>query len=235
MKKSIQFKIPNPCHESWGQMDKRTKGRFCSLCSKTVVDLTDKSQEYIQQIYEKTGGNMCGHIRAKQLGEYHQREAQLAYRLSSSWWKFRRWAIAASAALVLNGLTLLDSYAQEIQLRESSYTLKPLSIQHLDTVKIRGYVREKGTFHPLTSMRVHVKGIGTTILTDTKGYFELSIPRSRLKGKKSFGFEISGFGYDTLLIEDVPLNSYQLIARMEEDEELMLDGMMMLGDVEMEE
>ncbi|WPO82200.1 hypothetical protein SD427_15705 [Chryseobacterium sp. JJR-5R] len=46
--KNIQ--IPNACSENWRIMSLQEKGRFCSACSKCVIDFSDKHPEEIQQI-----------------------------------------------------------------------------------------------------------------------------------------------------------------------------------------
>ncbi|MCS3871347.1 putative nucleic acid-binding Zn ribbon protein [Chryseobacterium ginsenosidimutans] len=45
--------IPNPCSENWELMSSQEKGRFCSVCSKCVIDFTEKQPEEIQQILSK--------------------------------------------------------------------------------------------------------------------------------------------------------------------------------------
>lgn len=53
--------IPNPCSENWEIMFAREKGRFCSLCSKCVIDFTEKKSEEIEFIFkEKKGEGICG-------------------------------------------------------------------------------------------------------------------------------------------------------------------------------
>ncbi|MFZ5553518.1 MAG: T9SS type A sorting domain-containing protein [Bacteroidota bacterium] len=52
--------IPEPCHENWDKMTPVEKGRFCKVCSKEVVDFTNKKREEIISILENTSGNTCG-------------------------------------------------------------------------------------------------------------------------------------------------------------------------------
>ena len=68
MKSQYKISIPEPCHEDWNKMTPIEKGRFCSSCSKTVVDFTQKSATEIQQyLTENKGEIVCGHFYRKQL------------------------------------------------------------------------------------------------------------------------------------------------------------------------
>lgn len=58
-----RISIPEPCNENWNQMTPNEKGRFCDLCSKTVVDFTNKTEEQILSIISKnTDSKICGRI-----------------------------------------------------------------------------------------------------------------------------------------------------------------------------
>jgi hypothetical protein len=60
--------IPNPCSENWNEMNPQEKGRFCSVCSKCVIDFTEKNTSEIQQIItEKSDESVCGRFYNHQL------------------------------------------------------------------------------------------------------------------------------------------------------------------------
>lgn len=60
--------IPKPCNENWEIMSPQTKGRFCSVCSKCVIDFTQKQPEEIKQIFvERKDENICGRFHNHQL------------------------------------------------------------------------------------------------------------------------------------------------------------------------
>lgn len=60
--------IPNPCSENWNEMNPEEKGRFCSVCSKCVIDFTEKNSLEIQQIIEeKSDKSVCGRFYNHQL------------------------------------------------------------------------------------------------------------------------------------------------------------------------
>lgn len=73
--------IPNPCSENWETMFSREKGRFCSVCSKCVIDFTEKKSEEIEFIFkEKQGEDICGRFLSHQLNRRVGQSAKLKSR-----------------------------------------------------------------------------------------------------------------------------------------------------------
>jgi hypothetical protein len=63
-----KFSIPTPCHENWNSMTPDAQGRFCSQCSKTVIDFTGMANEDINSyIDSKEKGTVCGRFKGSQL------------------------------------------------------------------------------------------------------------------------------------------------------------------------
>lgn len=63
----MKLTIPAPCHENWDTMTPDEKGRFCSVCSKTVRDFTTSTdEEIINQVKSEAG--ICGRFTEGQLG-----------------------------------------------------------------------------------------------------------------------------------------------------------------------
>lgn len=68
MKSTFKITIPKPCYENWSSMTPKVKGRFCSLCSKTVIDFTKQSEKEIQKyLIENKYKRVCGRFYKKQL------------------------------------------------------------------------------------------------------------------------------------------------------------------------
>jgi hypothetical protein len=68
MENNAKFSIPKPCNEDWNGMTQEEKGRFCSVCSKTVVDFTSSNKEQIQEyLNQNKGKRVCGRFRDDQL------------------------------------------------------------------------------------------------------------------------------------------------------------------------
>ncbi len=64
----------NPCIERLSDMKPVDGGRFCDSCAKTIVDLTEKSNQEIRQMYDEHNGKLCGIVKPNQLQEnrfYH--------------------------------------------------------------------------------------------------------------------------------------------------------------------
>ncbi|MDR6404536.1 MULTISPECIES: hypothetical protein [Chryseobacterium] len=73
MMKNIQ--IPEPCSENWDMMSPQEKGRFCSVCSKCVIDFTEKQPQEIQEIIEeKKDERICGRFYDHQLNKIEKSE-----------------------------------------------------------------------------------------------------------------------------------------------------------------
>lgn len=63
----MKITIPTPCHENWDNMTTDEKGKFCSVCYKTVHDFTDFSEEELINRLD-SDINICGRFREDQLG-----------------------------------------------------------------------------------------------------------------------------------------------------------------------
>jgi hypothetical protein len=61
-------RIPEPCHEDWNKMQPDEKGKFCSSCSKSVFDFSNKTDVEIKNILlEHKDQKVCGHFKRSQI------------------------------------------------------------------------------------------------------------------------------------------------------------------------
>jgi hypothetical protein len=68
MQQPIQLSIPEPCHQDWNKMTPNDQGRFCTSCSKTVVDFSNMSDAALMQYFENLkDSNVCGRVYTDQL------------------------------------------------------------------------------------------------------------------------------------------------------------------------
>lgn len=66
-KTAFRVSIPEPCHENWNAMSPQEKGRFCGVCTKTVVDFSVMSDAEMFDTLKNGAGKMCGHFHRDQL------------------------------------------------------------------------------------------------------------------------------------------------------------------------
>lgn len=65
--------LPKPCHEKWETMTSQEKGRFCAVCSKTVRDFTNNSDDEILDCFsDHSSQNICGNFYESQLNRSMQ-------------------------------------------------------------------------------------------------------------------------------------------------------------------
>ncbi|BAP32169.1 uncharacterized protein CHSO_3132 [Chryseobacterium sp. StRB126] len=98
----MKITIPKPCHENWNNMSPDEKGKFCSVCSKTVYDFTNFSEEEIMNIFG-SNKDICGRFR----------EDQLDVNLNFS--------LASKLAL---GLLVVGGFTATVNAQETSQVLK---------------------------------------------------------------------------------------------------------------
>lgn len=61
-------RIPEPCHEDWNTMKPDEKGKFCKVCSKSVIDFSNKSDAEVHNIlHENKDKKVCGHFKTTQV------------------------------------------------------------------------------------------------------------------------------------------------------------------------
>jgi hypothetical protein len=65
----LKLFIPKPCHEDWGSMTPNEQGRHCAVCTKTVTDFTQMSDDEVNYFFlnKKQGERTCGRFTNRQL------------------------------------------------------------------------------------------------------------------------------------------------------------------------
>lgn len=68
MEPIFKIEIPKPCHEDWNTMTPDETGRFCSVCTKGVMDFTEMKAPEIQAYFIKNQGQkICGRFKNEQI------------------------------------------------------------------------------------------------------------------------------------------------------------------------
>ena len=113
MQKQTALYIPKPCHEDWNKMTPTERGKFCSACSKHVIDFSLMSDTQILNILSNQSGKVCGRFDAAQL---ERPLVETKIKKKKSWWM----------ALAMPLLFLFDrSEAQEMKAPGDTTVIAP--------------------------------------------------------------------------------------------------------------
>jgi len=116
MNSKFKITIPKPCHQDWNKMTQKEKGRFCSSCSKTVVDFTKKSTKEITDYLTKNKDTrVCGHFYKKQLDSITIEIPQITFNQELSFQKLFILALFFVMGTTLFSCQYADGKKQKIQ------------------------------------------------------------------------------------------------------------------------
>lgn len=117
--------IPEPCHENWNDMSITEKGRFCSSCSKVVVDFTNRSKASILQEYlnsDPNGEKLCGVFKNSQLDEINRDFELYTFRSKQSFQ-----SAFVFSLMVVFGLTLFSCSSEDQKNEFESFRIEAAS------------------------------------------------------------------------------------------------------------
>ena len=202
---NLILKIEKPCNEDFDLMTTNANGKFCNHCSKSVLDLTNLTDDEIFETLNKTKGKICGRLANDQLN-------RLLVKRNNNIYHTRLYKILAG--LLLIGTTK-ETLATEPNLRsetqfiieneeKNNQTYSLIKDETTDTLKnvIQGKVIDELTKEPLEYLTINIKNTSTSVATDANGNFKLIIPDSLLSGKITLilmypGYERREFEFDS--------------------------------------
>jgi len=203
LSKKVNISIPKPCHENWESMTPGDKGRFCSVCTKTVFDFTKASDKEIIEHLNKDA-TTCGRFVSSQLN----RDLIIPKEKSSYW-------ILASATLFsFLGIGSQSAYSQ-VRQDTIQTDKKDLNQDSIKTEKnpftITGVVSDE--IGPIAGVNVVVKGTIRGTTTDFDGKFAIKANEKEVLiftyiGKKTIELVVSNKSeYFISMPEDVIIST----------------------------
>lgn len=156
----MKIKISNPCPESWDNMQDSTEGKFCEVCSRCVIDFTEKTDQEIKDIINQNyNTRICGRVVSKSFSK-----------------------VAASVILITN-LTLVHAQIKSPDKSSVSQTIT-------NATKVSGRLISEKTQKVIIGAEViFVKKeqlIKTT--TNENGHFSFVIPNDQLDDRNLLYF-----------------------------------------------
>lgn len=175
-KQPYLLSIKNPCEQDWSLMTQNDIGKYCSQCSKTVIDFTALSDKEIFEIMNQASGKVCGRLTKQQLNR------PIAYKQQTNFARFYN---------ILAGLILLGTTGNSFANKSNTPSKEIIENNQLtlfsenanvglstDSLKniVRGKVVDKDTKMPIPGAIIGIKGSNKGINTDGEGQFKLLIP-----------------------------------------------------------
>lgn len=182
--KNYMLQIDNPCAEPWKGMSPDDAGRFCTSCSKSVIDFSKLSDKDIVQYLEQAAGKkLCGRFTATQLNRVLATQQQpRSFRIPQVFAGLVLLGSADNASA--SALTFQKTSVEKVCADESIaiHTIAEQQEQPGDSLKnvVRGKVQDLETGEFLPFVRVFVKNTASSALTNIDGDFTLVIPDSLL-------------------------------------------------------
>jgi hypothetical protein len=197
MQKQTSVYIPKPCHADWNEMTQTRQGKFCSACSKQVVDFSLMSDNQILKYLSGQSGNLCGRFGAEQL---ERPLIETKIRKKKSWWmavampllflfdrsEAQENKLAGETTIIVSGEN--DTLHRVLGYRPSEILTgkvavanpqKPASL--IDTAIsisnetiVTGQVVDENN-NPLPYVTVRIKGTVQSATTDSLGNFSIGI------------------------------------------------------------
>ncbi len=161
----MKLQIPEPCSQKWEQMAfiDDTK-RFCSECSKNIVDFSKKSDKEIVQHLLKNPDKICGKLSPHQLNR-----------------KFRDYDVhfPGLKALLLAGT--LTTFSNEFHAQASeNQTEKPQTNLEIKYQVIRGNIKDTSHTFGIYDLVVELPQYKLFCKSDLDGNFQFSLPLNNL-------------------------------------------------------
>lgn len=163
LNRKVNISIPKPCHENWESMTPEDKGRFCSVCTKTVFDFTKASDKEIIEHLNKDA-TTCGRFYNNQLNRN-----LVVLKQKSSYW-----SIATATIISFLGFGNEVAYSQ---VKQDTIQTEPKEDLILGKVLIpqkriiTGVVSDD--LGPVEGANVVVKNSGKSTTTDFDGNFSI--------------------------------------------------------------
>ncbi len=178
MKQEYILNIDNPCKENWNLMKHEGSGRYCSNCSKTVIDFTTLSDSEIVKLLEKSSGRLCGNLNTDQLNRIisiqESKSTPSFYKLLAGLLLLGSTKNVQSANVISNKTEIsIPIYNEEFISNEIENTENPTdSLVNI----LHGIVLDSTNQEPIFGAIIKLKNTNKVVATDIEGKFKITIP-----------------------------------------------------------
>lgn len=214
--KAFQLKFENTCTENWNTMQPNKKGKFCNLCSKSVVDFTGSSRAEILS-YLKTNKNTCGKMSSSQLKQPVFDQEKHFFKIPYSKTKTRIMIAASIGAVALgnaqeNTKIISPTFKTFVEDKNGHREMKQTEIKNdrialkqkneeslISYIQINGNVKSKTTDKNLAKVKVTFYGLSNYVstFTDSFGNYTLKVPETLIQDNNLISYTFIGITEST--------------------------------------
>jgi carboxypeptidase-like protein len=200
------IKVDNPCSQDWNSMTPNNAGRFCSHCSKTVIDFEKMTDAEILKVISKSSNELCGRFNTNQLNR------EIAPFESVTHSRFQK--IIAGFLL---GISSAKAQQPSIKGDTSIHTTMDYSLTTTRAVigKMRypsfiwGTVIDSARKIPVHGAVISIKNCKLDVITDSKGEFKFEIPDTMMKDRTIMTIRTVGYDDKDVIIDKKDLGKKQ--------------------------
>ena len=211
-KTAYKLSIENPCHKKdWHTMKDVDKGKFCSVCSKNVMDFATWQDKEIIAYLNNTDASICGRLNHSQLNRIIaiNKPSEIKY-----WHKLVASLVVLTTASNLDATNnIVNKPISQQQENSNSKKLPYRTVAINDSIKnvIKGILIEESSNNPIANTEIVVKDTKLTTKTDALGNFEILIPQDYPHDNIVL-LVIAGYGFEgqtekTIAKADLPVTN----------------------------
>ena len=172
--------VPQPCSQSWQQMETRENGRHCAHCAKTVIDFTKMTNAEILDYLAGTS-NICGRFNEFQVPKVNY---QLGFENVPKRLGWKKWlaAVGLLGTSFVNRAMAQTTPASHVTTQQNisdnsrqDFMLGKVAVADTNVQHITGVVIGADDKLPVVGAYVKIKGTNTGTQTDSLGRFKLSV------------------------------------------------------------
>jgi hypothetical protein len=225
-RKSYFLTLKNPCNKKWSTIHRTDNERFCSSCSKTVLDFTKLTDYQIVDILKGSEEKICARLSEQQL----ERELRISSLRKYNFLipKFLSGLILFSSVENVNANIKKEKIEINCTKNYQEFKLEAHELSHKDSLNkiIKGKVLEFETNLNMASVSVAIKGSNIRTETDENGNFRLNVPDVFIS--KNIVLIITYLGYYSIVF---PSKSKDLLSK--DNIFIIKPSIMVMGEIDL--
>jgi hypothetical protein len=159
----MKLQIPEPCPQKWEEMTSVNETtKFCSNCSKSIIDFSVQSDRQIKKAIYKSSGQLCGKFSSDQLNRSLDNVDNYFPNLR---------------AIVLSGLLLNVTANLNGQVEMKAPQEQSISTSDIPYLLIKGRIKDTVSPQIPGDLRVELNGFHLYCLPNSSGDFQFQVPR----------------------------------------------------------